>query len=80
VKGANMNELIDLLKELHSDVDFRTASALIDDCILDSFDIVSLIASISDRFDVIIPPEEIVPENFNSAESLYALIAELMSE
>ena len=48
--------------------------------ILDSFDIISLISEISDEFDVTIPAEAIIPENFNSANSLYELIKSLMDE
>ena len=72
-----MEELLDILKELHPDVDFETCTTLIDDQILDSIDIVSLVAEISDAFDVAIPPEELVPENFNSAQALWALIQRL---
>jgi acyl carrier protein len=75
-----MDELIAILKEYHSEIDFTTHKTLIDDEILDSFDIISIIASVSERFGVVIPPEEIIPENFNSAESLYRLIASLSDE
>ena len=53
---------------------------MIDDKILDSFDIVSIIAEINDRFDVTVTAEKITPQNFNSAEALYALIQELEDE
>ena len=72
-----MDELIEILKDLHEDVDFHTCTTLIDDKILDSFDIVTIISEIDDKFDVTIPAEEIIPENFNSAEALYALIEKL---
>ena len=75
-----MNELLEILNELHPDVDFATEENLIEDRILDSLDIVSLISEIDDRFDVVIPPEEIVPENFNSAKALWALITRLDEE
>jgi acyl carrier protein len=75
-----MNELLEILNELHPDVDFETEENLIEDRILDSLDIVSLISEIDDRFDVVIPPEEIVPENFNSAQALWALITRLDEE
>ena len=45
-----------------------------------SFDIVSLISEINHEFDVAIPAEEIIPENFNSAEALYSLIERLQDE
>ena len=72
-----MEELLDILKELHPDVDFEHTEHLIDGKILDSIDIVSLVAEISDVFGVDIPAEEIVPENFNSARALWAMIRRL---
>ena len=75
-----MDELLNILQELHPDIDFETCDTLIDDQILDSIDIVSLVAEISDAFDVAIPAEELVPENFNSAKALYELIEKLLDE
>lgn len=72
-----MDELIEILKDLHSDVDFETCTTLIDDKILDSFDIVSIVSEVNDRFDVTIPAKELVPENFNSAKALWYLISRL---
>lgn len=72
-----MDELIEILKDLHSDVDFETCTTLIDDKILDSFDIVSIVSEVNDRFDVAIPAKELVPENFNSAKALWDLISRL---
>ena len=75
-----MNELLDMLSDLHEDVDFESCDTLIDDGILDSFDIVTLITQIKDEFDVTIPDDEIVPENFNSAEAIWNLIRRLDEE
>lgn len=75
-----METLIEILQDLHEDVDFETNTKLIDNKILDSFDIVTLIAEIDSEFDVAIPAEEIIPENFNSAKALYALIEKLLDE
>lgn len=72
-----MNELIAILKALHPEVDYDTCTTLIDDKILDSIDIVSLVAEINDTFDVAIPAEELLPENFNSAAALWELIQRL---
>ena len=72
-----MEELLDILRELHPDVDFENTEHLIDGKILDSIDIVSLVAEISDVFGVDLPAEEIVPENFNSAKALWAMIQRL---
>ena len=70
-------DLIDILKEIHPEVDYETEKSLIDSNIFDSMDIVTLISEIADSFDIKIPANEIVPDNFNSAEALFRLIQEL---
>ena len=72
-----MEELIRILQSIHPDADYKTNDRLIEDKILDSFDIITLISEINEEFGVAIPAEEIVPENFNSAEKLYDLILRL---
>lgn len=75
-----MEKLLEILDELHPDVDFETEEHLIDNKILDSFDIVTIVAEIDAEYDVAIPAEELIPENFNSAKALYALVERLMDE
>ena len=75
-----MDSLLEILQDLHPEVDFETCDTLVDDKIIDSFDIVSIISEINEEFDVVIPAEEIIPENFNSAEALYELIQRLGDE
>ena len=75
-----MEQLLAILSDLHPDVDFSVTEDLIDDGILDSLDIVTLVTEIHSEFDVTIPAEEIVPENFNSAAALMALIERLDEE
>ena len=76
----NMEEVLDILRELHPDIDFEREKHLMDDGILDSMDIVSIIAEISENFDIAITARDIVPENFNSAEALHELILRLEDE
>ena len=75
-----METLLSILSDLHPDVDYETCNTLIDDKILDSFDIITIISEIEENFDVAIPAEEIIPENFNSAKALYELIMKLSEE
>lgn len=75
-----MEELMEILEDLHPDVDFEHETALIEGGVLDSFDIVTLISEISETFDVTISAEYILPENFNSAQAIYALIQKLEEE
>ncbi len=75
-----MEDLLEILNDLHPEVDFEVEEHLIDDGILDSLDIVNLISEISEVFDVSITAKDIVPENFNSAKALYSLIQDLDEE
>lgn len=75
-----MDALLEILTNLHPEVDFKTCSTLVDDKIIDSFDIVTIISEINEEYDVVIPAEEIVPDNFNSAQALYQLIQRLEDE
>jgi len=72
-----MKELLELLNNVRSDVDFENENHLVDDGILDSFDIVSIIADVNDEFNVEITVDDILPENFNSAKALHDLIERL---
>lgn len=72
-----MEKLLELLKGVRPDVDFENETALIDDGILDSFDVVSIISEIDDVYGVQIRITELDPENFNSAEAIWNLIHSL---
>ena len=72
-----MEKLLSILSDLNPDIDFKTEAALIDGGILDSFDMVTLIAEIDDAYGVQIPAEALIPENFNSARAIFALIQRL---
>ena len=48
--------------------------------LLESFDVITLIAELEDQFGVEIPAEEIVPENFNSAEGIWRLLERMKEE
>lgn len=72
-----METLKAILRDLHPEVDFENETALIDDGILDSFDIVTLVAEIDGEFGAAIPAEELVPENFNTLGGIWDLICRL---
>lgn len=72
-----MEKLLELLKGVRPDVDFENETALIDEGLLDSFDVVSIISEIDDVFGVQIRINELDPDNFNSAEAIWNLIQKL---
>ena len=55
----------------------RPATGLVEDSVLTSLDIVTIVTEVADRLDVNIPAEEILPENFDSAAALWQLIQRL---
>jgi acyl carrier protein len=72
-----MNELFDVLKETYPDIDFTKEKNLIDDGILDSVGMVTLISAIEDHFDISVTMEYIQPSYFQSAENMWEMIEEL---
>ena len=67
-------ELLQILTEAVPGVDFEAETTLVDDEILESLDIVTIVSEIKDVFDVEITVDDLVPENFNSVEAILALI------
>lgn len=75
-----MEELLKVLMEVRPDVDFKNEKKLIDDEILDSFDIIAIVNGIDEAFEVEIDMDDLEPENFNTIEAMYKLICMLQSE
>lgn len=75
-----MNELMEVLEGLRPDVDFAAETGLIDNGILDSFDIVTLVTELNDTFDIEIKPNNLIPENFNSAAAMWELVQQLQDD
>ena len=75
-----MEELLEILKSVRPDVDFENETELIDEGILDSFDVVSIISEIDDTFDVQIRINELAPDNFNSSEAIWDLVCRLKQD
>lgn len=75
-----MNEILEILKGIHPEIDYETETGLIDKRIFDSFDIVTIVGDLMDVFDVEITAEHMIPDNFNSAKAIYKLIKSLEDE
>lgn len=72
--------ILEILQEMHSDVDYETEDKLVTNKILDSFDLVSLVTELSDEFDIQITAKDFVEENFNSLATLVAMVDRLVEE
>lgn len=73
-------DLMEILQGIRPEIDFETETALIDDQLLDSFDIISIVSEINDIFDISINVNDLLPENFNSADAILALIIRLQEQ
>ncbi|BFH71638.1 MAG: acyl carrier protein [Paenibacillus dendritiformis] len=69
-----MDTIMDILKELRPECDFASSTDFISDGLLDSFDIVSLVTELEDKFTVLIDPLDIVPEHFMSLPAIAGLV------
>lgn len=75
-----MNELLEVLNEIDDTIDYETETGLIDDHLLDSFAIISLVSELEDAFDISIDAAEMTPENFNSAANLWKMVERLQED
>ena len=75
-----MEKILSLLQEIRSDVDFEKETQLIDGGILDSFDIIEIVSTFNDAFDIEIDVDELMPENFNTVAAMQQLIERLQNE
>lgn len=69
-----MEQLLKILNETCPGIDFAHETALIDDGILESLDIVTIVGEIMDEFGVELSVDDLLPENFNSVQAMMALI------
>jgi len=72
-----MEKLINILKSIKPHVDFATVNNLIENGILDSFDIIILVAEINEAFNINITPGDMLPEYFNNVNNIWSLINNL---
>ena len=73
-------QIIEILEDIQPEADYETCQTLIDDHILTSLDVLSLVAELEDEFDVTIPTVEIIPSNFNSVDASAAMVKRLQEE
>ena len=71
---VNRDTLLGILYDVCPDLDFERETSLIDDGLLESLDIVSIVTGIMDEFDVELSVDDLLPENFNSVDAMLDLI------
>lgn len=73
-------EIIALLEEIKPGVDYDKERDLIEHKLLESMEIIQLVADLSDAFDIEIPLPYIKPENFKSADAIAAMVQTILDE
>ena len=68
-----MDKIIEMLRKIRPDIDFASEKALVDDGLLDSVDVMSIVAALKDSFGVVVSMAELDPDDFNSAETILSL-------
>jgi len=69
-----MKAVADILKEIRPEFDFTTSNDFMADGMLDSFDMVTLVATLDKTYGISIPGTDIVPENFQNLQTIEALL------
>ncbi len=72
-----MEELLRILKGYNEDVDFLTAQGIIDNELIDSMDVVSLVSELEDTFGIEMGMDDIISDNFNTVAAMWDMIQRL---
>ncbi|MBQ6133771.1 MAG: acyl carrier protein [Lachnospiraceae bacterium] len=67
-------KLLEILNNVNDGVEYEEETALIDDHLIDSFGLITIVAEIEAEFDVKITPTDMLPENFNSVDAMLQMI------
>ena len=72
--------ILEVVKSIHPDVDFENETALIDDEILDSFDVIQIVTELMEEFNIFIDADDIEPENLNSLENIREMVERKLND
>ncbi len=73
-----MDTILHILKSLHPEVDFSRDQNLVEEGILDSFDIITIVTELDDQLAITVPPEMLTAKNFASPQAMLAMVKELL--
>lgn len=72
--------VLEILQDINEDNDYESATKIIDDKLLDSFQIVSFVSEICIEFDINLSPKWLVPEHFNTVDAIVEMIETVLDE
>lgn len=73
-------QILGMLEELRPEFDFKDSEDYIMDGLLDSFDIISLVSMLEEKYNISVDGTEIIPENFTSVDSMISLVKKSKGE
>ena len=71
-------KVLKILSEISSEFDFSINSNFIEEGMLDSFDIITLVTMLDEEFNISIEGTQIIPENFSSVDSICTLLSKYL--
>jgi acyl carrier protein len=69
-----MKTVPEILKEIRPEFDFATSNDFINDGMLDSFDMMTLVSALDKNYGISIQGTDILPENFKTFQTIEALL------
>lgn len=70
-------KILEILEDINPDINYESETALVDEMLLDSFDLVSLVSELNACFSINITVVDFIPENFNTLSAMTALVERL---
>lgn len=70
--------ILEILGNALPHIDFEGSDSLVDDGVLDSLSIVTLVSELSMEYDVMFDLNELTPENLNSIDAIVETIQKLL--
>ncbi len=71
--------ILEILEDIKPGVDMEGRTDLATGGVLESFDILTLISELNAEFGIMIPLEEVIPDNFDQVDGIAALVDRLQS-
>lgn len=72
--------VLEILNEINDDHDYEKATKIIDDKLLDSFQIVTFVTELCEEFDINLSPKWLIPLHFNTVDAIVEMVETVIDE
>ncbi|MBO6292537.1 MAG: acyl carrier protein [Selenomonas sp.] len=70
----------EILNQINADILANKDCDLLEEGIIDSLTIMTMVVRLESEYDIEIDPDEIAPENFESVDAIWALVEKYVAE